>query len=73
MSSREGCSEECHVEEFERWTPLQPNKGDGIEQATTELTVTADKSIDIYIDDTQQILQQNSQCSQFGLLSLFNN
>ena len=47
MSPREGCSEECHVEEFKRWTPLQPNKGDGIERAT-ELTVAADKSIDIY-------------------------
>ena len=28
-------------------TPLQPNKGDVIERAT-ELTVAADKSIDIY-------------------------
>ena len=53
-------------------TPLQPNKGDGIEQAT-ELTVAADKSINIYIDNAQQILQQNAQCSQFGLLSSFNN
>ena len=53
-------------------TPLQPNKGDGIEQAT-ELTVAADKSINIYIDNAQQILQQNAQCSQFGLFSSFNN
>ena len=52
-------------------TPLQPNKGDGIERAM-ELTVAADKSIDIYIDNAQQILQQNAQCSQFGLLSSFN-
>tara|TARA_B110001450_G_C17169517_1_gene298770 strand:+ start:149 stop:334 length:186 start_codon:yes stop_codon:yes gene_type:complete len=52
-------------------TPLQPNKGDGIEQAT-ELTVAADKSINIYIDNAQQILQQNAQCSQFGLLLSFN-
>ena len=22
MSSREGCSEKCHVEEFERWNPI---------------------------------------------------